>query len=225
MKILIIEDEVNLAKSIQEILKQNAIQSDIIHDGQEGLDYALYESYDCILLDVMLPSLNGFEVVKQLRANHSQVPVLFLTAKTALENKITGLTVGGDDYLTKPFASEELLARIFALTRRVNQQYGQEIIIDNLKLDLTAHQLIGPTQSISLSSTEFDLLKFFFHHPHQILSKEQIINNVWGSDSDVLENNVEAYISFLRKKLAFLNSSVCIKTLRSIGYQLEVNHD
>ncbi len=222
MKVLIVEDETRLAEAIHQILLQQKYLTDVVNDGQSGLDYALDGNYDVILLDVMLPKMNGFDVVKHLRKNHIATPVLLLTARDEITDKVTGLDCGADDYMTKPFSPEELLARIRALSRRQGEVVIDELTFEDLTLNITTLDLICQTKSIHLGYKEFEIMKLFLSYPKLILSKEELISKVWGDTSDAEDNNVEAYISFLRKKLSYLNSCISINTLRKIGYRLEV---
>lgn len=225
MNILIVEDEIRLAKSLQEILKNHHHQVDIVHNGLDGFDYALSNQYDVIIMDVMLPKLNGFEVVKQLRDKQIFTPILFLSALDSSQDKIQGLNVGGDDYLSKPFNTDELLARLNAITRRKGDLVLNEIKLGNLSLNLNDHTLSNSKQIINLSLKEFLLLELFFSNPKQVFSKEQLITKIWGYDSEAQDNNVEAYISFLRRKLEFLKTDISIHTIRKVGYYLGSEND
>jgi DNA-binding response OmpR family regulator len=224
MRILIIEDEMALAEAIAQLLKKNNYITDLIFEGQTGLDYALSNIYDLIILDIMLPNLDGLTLLSALRQEKIMTPVLLLTAKDGIEDKVKGLDYGADDYLSKPFAIEELMARIRALLRRKDVlisshqlSYG-DILLDQQQLLL----IKAPTQ-IKLTLKEANLLELLIHQKGIITSKEYIIEKLWGFDSDAEHNNVEVYISFLRKKLSYLNSSCTIKTTRSLGYSLEAN--
>lgn len=221
MNLLIVEDEVRLADALGEIMREQKYMADVVYNGTDGLYYAQNNSYDVIILDVMLPGMNGFDLVHKLRSSHIATPVLMLTAKDDIHDKITGLDSGADDYMTKPFIPEELLARIRALTRRQGDVILEEQQFLDLTLHLSACDLSCGSKSIHLSYKEFEILKLLMTNPKSILSKELLISKVWGNDSDAEDNNVEAYISFLRKKLAFLGSCVTISTLRKFGYRLE----
>ncbi len=207
MNVLIIEDEVGLAEAVAAILRSERYQTDIANDGQTGLKMALTGEYDCILLDIMLPGMNGLDVLSYLRVKEIETPVLLLTARSETDDKIKGLDCGADDYLTKPFSMGELLARIRAMTRRrgivqdINPKYG------DITLDLKKGEIICGNSSVALGS--------------QITTKEQFVSKIWGSNDESEYNNVEVYISFLRKKLNMLRSSVQIKTRRGIGYCLD----
>lgn len=225
MKILIVEDDENLALAIAQILNEQKYQTEIAYNGEDGLDYALHDNYDLILLDIMLPKLDGFSLVKKLRQNKNNSPIIMLTAKDDIHSKITGLDSGADDYITKPFVKEELLARI-----RANARHQGDVIINtlsfcDLNLDLDTAILSCNTKSIQLSFKEFSILKILLVHPNLVISKEVLIDKVWGNESEAEANNVEAYISFLRKKFQFIGTKVSINTLRRLGYRLEVKND
>lgn len=220
MRVLIVEDEIRLAESIQEILKENKINADIVVDGIDGYDYAASLDYDVILLDVMLPGLSGFDIITKLREQKIDTPVIFLTAKDSIENKIKGLNKGADDYLTKPFNPQELIARIKAVSRRKGEIILDEIQFGDLILNTDNHSLSVHGKTLHLGMKEYELMELFMGSPKQIFSKEQLISKIWGFDSEAMDNNVEAYISFLRKKLSYLQSSVTIQTIRKVGYHL-----
>lgn len=222
MNILIVEDEKRLADALSHILLEQKYMVDVVYDGAEGLDYALSGIYDCIILDIMLPSVNGFEVCLELRRKKITTPVLMLTAKDTITDKVRGLDAGADDYMTKPFSPEELLARLRVLTRRRG-----EVILDEIKYgDITLHldqsklSCDKSLKSIHLNFKECELLKMFLAKPDIIISKQDIITRIWGYDSDAGDNNVEAYISFLRKKLSFVESSIEIISAKKLGYKL-----
>ena len=221
MKILVVEDELRLAEALQQIMQEQKYQVDVANDGNDGLDYALYGDYDVIVLDVMLPGKDGFEVVRALRAAKVQTPVIMLTARDDVRDKIRGLDKGADDYMTKPFVPEELLARIRALSRRQGEVLLEEISMEDLTLSLSTNDLLCGAKSIHLAFKEFEIMKILLSNQKTIVSKEMLISKVWGDDSDAEDNNVEAYISFLRKKLSFLGSRVQISTIRKVGYRLE----
>ena len=222
MRILVIEDEVQLADAVSEILKRNKYFVDTVYDGADGLDYALTGVYDCILLDVMLPKMNGFEVLSNLRQEKISTPVIMLTAKSEVEDKITGLDGGADDYITKPFNTNELLARIRATTRRKGELVDDNCIsFENLKLMKNSCSIAYGENDIKLSLKEFQIMELLISNPHRILPKERIIEKIWGYESDVEYNNIEVYISFLRKKLSTMCSDIQIKTARGIGSSLE----
>ncbi len=221
MRVLIVEDEVRLAEALGQIISEQKYSADVVHDGAAGLDYALSGLYDVIVLDVMLPKLSGFEVVRGIRAAKITTPVILLTAKDEVSDKVTGLDCGADDYMTKPFAPEELLARIRALSRRQGDVVLSEMTFADLTLNLSAYTLSRGAKSVHLGNKEFEVLRILMANPKQIVSKEDLIIKVWGMESDAEDNNVEAYISFLRKKFYFLGSKVNINTIRKVGYRLE----
>lgn len=225
MKILIVEDDENLALAIAQILNEQKYQTEIAYNGEDGLDYALHDNYDSILLDIMLPKLDGFSLVKKLRQNKNNSPIIMLTAKDDIHSKITGLDSGADDYITKPFVKEELLARIRANARRQGDVIINTLSFCDLNLDLDTAILSCNTKSIQLSFKEFSILKILLVHPNLVISKEVLIDKVWGNESEAEANNVEAYISFLRKKFQFIGTKVSINTLRRLGYRLEVKND
>ncbi len=225
MRILLVEDEKRLAEALQEILQRDKHQVESVHDGISGLAYGEMGDYDLVILDVMLPGLNGYEVVRQLRGKKVTTPVLMLTARDTIGDKVTGLDYGADDYMTKPFAPEELLARVRALTRRPGEVILEELAFGDLRLQLASYQLSCGSRSLHLGYKEFEVLRMLMTSPQIVLSKEDIITKVWGSDSSAEDNNVEAYISFLRKKFFHLGSQVGITTLRKVGYRLEVGED
>ena len=226
LRILLVEDEVRLADAIGQILKSQKYIVDTFYDGETGLDYGLSGIYDLIILDIMLPKLNGFEILKELRHHKISSPVLFLTAKDEISDKVRGLDLGADDYLTKPFATEELLARIRALLRRQSELMTDDCLrFDDCELNQSTHELWCKDKKVQLGLKEFNILSCLMHHGNQIVTKELLIEKVWGYDAEVEYNNVEVYISFLRKKLQFVKSCVYIKTVRGVGYCLGVDHD
>ncbi len=222
MKILVVEDEIQLADALSELLKRNMYSVDTFYNGIDGLDNALTGVYDCILLDIMLPGMNGIEVLREIRREKINTPILLLTARSEVDDKINGLDCGADDYLTKPFVTGELLARVRALTRRKGE------IVDENRFEYKDVALHKNTCSLScggndikLSLKEYLVMEMLIANPSQILTKERIIEKIWGSESDVEYNNIEVYISFLRKKIVSLGADVQIKTARGIGYFLE----
>lgn len=224
MKILIIEDEKLLADSIGELLQGKGFDVEIVYDGESGAQYAELGVYDLLILDVMMPGMNGYEVARQVRAKRLGTPILMLTARSGLEDRITGLNAGADYYLTKPFDTRELLACINALLRRQGAQVD-EITFGNTSLDLDSATLVCGENSIRLSAKEFDIMRFLLQAGERNLSKEVILARVWGFDSDAVENHVEVYIGFLRKKLASIGSNIRIAAIRRMGYHLEVQDD
>ena len=221
MQILIAEDEMALSNAIKQILTQNGYFVDAVYDGATAVEYAESMSYDLIILDVMMPEADGFEVVKKLRRDQVNTPILMLTARNQVQDKVSGLNFGADDYMTKPFETDELLARISALTRRKGKVYIEEIRCGDLRLDLASAVLHCGESYVQLSKKEFDVIKEFFYNPHITISSETLIVKVWGIESEATDNNVEVYISFIRKKLKFLGSKTSIKKVQKIGYRLE----
>ena len=221
MQVLIVEDDIRLAQALGQILEENHYQVDLVHDGDQGLAYAESGSYDVIILDVMLPRKSGLEVVAELRRANVDTPVLMLTARTTIQDKITGLDSGADDYMTKPFSPAELLAHLRALTRRQGQVVFEKIDFGDISLNLESHDLSCGSKSINLSYKEFSIANILISSKGQIVSKDTLISKVWGVESSAVDNNVEAYISFLRKKLKFLGSNTQIETVRKVGYRLE----
>lgn len=225
LKILIIEDEERLADALSEIMKEAKYFTDVAYTGTDGYDYAMEGAYDVIVLDVMLPGMDGFQIVKEMREQGNQTPVIMLAAKDEVEDKINGLDHGADDYMTKPFVPEELLARIRALSRRKGDVILEEVKYADLQLMLSTNDLWGGVKNIHLSYKEFEILKLLMINPKILISKARLIDKVWGMESDAEDNNVEAYISFLRKKMAFIGSHVDIATVRKVGYKLEEESD
>lgn len=222
MRILIVEDEQRLAEALAQILSKNKYTADISTDGESGLDNALSGIYDAIILDVMLPKVSGFDILRTLRVERITTPVMLLTAKDEISDKVTGLDLGADDYLTKPFSTEELLARLRALIRRKSDAVCENtLFFSDLSLNLDTFELLCKDKSVKLGLKEFDIMKLLLSYGSRIISKEMLIEKVWGYDSEAEYNNVEVYISFLRKKLAHIKSNVCIKTVRGVGYSLE----
>lgn len=222
MKLLLVEDEKQLSEALTQILIKNKYSVDAVYDGDDGLEYGLTDIYDIIILDIMLPKLNGLQILKKLRKEGISTPIILLTAKGSVEDRITGLDLGADDYLPKPFSPEELLARLRALSRRKGEVINDNILeYGDVQLNISTYDLECNGTSITLTQKEFEILKYFMQRPKNVVSKDDIISKLWGYDSDVEHNNIEVYISFLRKKLAYINSSVKITTLRRVGYKLE----
>ena len=221
MNVLIVEDEHSLADALEHIVKHAGFSADAVYTGQDGLDYALGASYDVIVLDVMLPDMDGFQIVSTLRARGNHTPVLMLTARTAITDKVTGLNAGADDYMTKPFDNAELLARLNALCRRTGEVVMNELHYGDVILDLNSAELRSGSDSVQLSKKELELARLFLSHPQHTLSVDAILSAVWGTDTEVTDNNVMAYVSFLRKKLKYLGSKVTIRNIQQIGYRLE----
>ena len=225
MRILIVEDEIHLAEALRQIMLEQKYKADIVYDGEDGFEYAMSNAYDAIILDIMLPGQNGFEVVRKLRAEKNNVPILLLTAKDEVSDKVKGLDCGADDYMTKPFSPEELLARIRAMMRRQGDVVFVEVKFANLSLNISMRTLNCGEKSMHLAYKEFEIFRLLISKPKVIVPKEDIIIKVWGADAEADDNNVEAYISFLRKKLNFLGSEAKIKTIRKVGYRLEEKND
>lgn len=226
MRILIVEDEFNLADVVASRLKKEKYVVDISSDGEEGLDNALTNIYDLIILDVMLPKMNGFEILEEIRRNEVKSKVIMLTARTLIEDKLSGLQNGANDYVTKPFHIEELVARVNVQLRNENNSKIKEYIeIGDLKLNIKRVNLLCTTtnESIDIVGKEFLLLEHFIRNPEQIISKEKLYEKVWGFESDAESNNLEAYLSFIRKKIKIIGSTVQIRAIRGLGYKLEVN--
>ncbi|WP_341346209.1 response regulator transcription factor [Paenibacillus sp. FSL K6-1217] len=222
MRILIVEDEIHLAEALTQILKKHHYSVDAVHDGRSGLDYAQSGIYDLLLLDIMMPELDGISVLKELRKDGFSTPVIMLTAKGEITDMVTGLDHGADDYIAKPFASEELLARIRAALRRKGEVIPDDALkFGDLELNTANPKLTVKGKEMKLNLKETELLELLILRKQAVTSKEQIIEKLWGFDSEAEHNNVEVYISFLRKKLAFLNSEVRISTIRGVGYVLE----
>lgn len=221
MRILLVEDEKSLSNAISMILKQNGHIAEAVYDGITAVEYAQSAEYDIIILDVMLPKLDGFEVLRILRNSGLDTPILMLTAKSTIADKVSGLKKGADDYMTKPFHPDELLARVDALTRRKGSIVLNELSYIDVTLNLNSALLMCAGESVQLSKKEFDVLKVFLYNPKMVITVDMLINKVWGTGADVTDNNVEVYISFIRKKLKYLHSNVNIKKIQGLGYRLE----
>ncbi|WP_138493646.1 response regulator transcription factor [Paenibacillus pinistramenti] len=222
MRILIVEDEENLAEALSQILKKQNYSVDVVNDGEEGLDNALSDIYDLLLLDIMLPGMDGISILKRIRAEGLATPVIMLTAKGEVPDRIAGLDYGADDYVAKPFSTGELLARIRAALRRKGEVVPEDALrIGDIELNTAHLKLTCKGKELKLILKESELLELLISRKQAVTSKEQIIEKLWGFDSDAEHNNVEVYISFLRKKLTFLQSSVKINTIRGVGYVLE----
>lgn len=223
MRIMIAEDEEKLADALVQIFAKNKMTADAFGNGIDALDNALTGIYDVIVLDIMMPGMNGIEVLRKIRAEGMDTPVLMFTAKDEISDKVKGLDSGADDYLTKPFATEELLARVRALGRRSSAAIVNSDVITcgDLSLDTAAYELSCGKNSLKLGLKEFSIMELLMKNSGRVLSKETIITKIWGYDSDAEYNNVEVYISFLRKKLDFIKSNAAIKTVRGVGYTLE----
>ncbi len=223
MRILLVEDEERLSQALVEIFKKNKFGVDAVYNGNDVLEYVKSEVYDLIILDIMLPGIDGFEVLRRIRESHNSVPVLMLTAKDDVSDKIFGLDHGADDYMTKPFSTEELIARVRALSRRKGEVRDSSVTYGDLTLNVKNCELVSATTGakLKLSLKEYQILDLLFQNPNQIITKNYIIEKIWGGDSNAEFNNVEVYISFLRKKMQFLKVQTEIRTARGIGYSLE----
>ncbi|MBQ7761258.1 MAG: response regulator transcription factor [Clostridia bacterium] len=227
MRILVIEDNKSLNDAITEILKAEKYQVDSVYDGRDGYAFGREGIYDCIILDIMLPHINGYEVCKMLRNEKISTPILILSAKDSVQSKVQGLDLGADDYMTKPFSTSELLARLRSLTRRrgevvMNEMVYGDIVYCKETADLSCK---NSSNTVRLSFKESEILKLFLTKPNVIISKDEIITKVWGYDSDAGDSNVETYISFIRKKLSFVGSRVEIISHKKLGYRLEDKND
>ncbi len=221
MRLLLAEDEKELSKALCAILKHNNYSVDAVYNGQDALDYGLDENYDGIILDIMMPKMNGLEVLKELRKNGVSTPVLILTAKSEVEDRIVGLDTGADDYLTKPFNMGELLARIRALTRRRSEFSPNLMSFGNISLNRESFELSVGNESMRLGNKEFQMLEMLMTNPGRLISTEQFMERIWGYDTDAEINVVWVYISYLRKKLSSLGANTEIKAVRGVGYTLE----
>ena len=222
MKILVIEDEKLLAESIKSMLEKKGFQVETVYDGETGMEYALLGIYDLLILDVMMPKMDGYELTRQVRKQRCNTPILMLTARSEVRDRIEGLNAGADYYLTKPFDSGELLASINALLRR---QAGQvnEMVFGNTALDLGTSMLLCEGKTVRLSAKEFDVMRLLLQSGPRNLSKATILSRAWGLESNAVENHVEVYVAMLRKKLSSIGSSIRIVSLRGLGYHLEVS--
>ena len=220
MRILLVEDESRLAAAVEELLKQQKYHVDVVYDGEAGLDFGLTGIYDVIILDIMLPGKDGLAVVGELRKAGIQTPVLLLTARSRLDDRVQGLDAGADDYLTKPFEVPELLARVRAMGRRQSSFVGDILSFGDLKLDKKTGELICGEKRVSLGAKEFQAIELLISNRRQIVTKELFVEKIWGYDCETEYNNVEVYISFLRKKISFLDSRAAIRTVRGRGYLL-----
>ena len=222
MKILIIEDERLLADSLKTLLAGKGFDVEAVYDGQSGAEYAELGIYDLLILDVMMPGMDGYQVARMVRQKRCNTPILMLTAKASVEDRIMGLNAGADYYLTKPFDTRELLACINVLLRRQGKQVD-ELVYGNVSLDLSTCNLVCGERSVRLSAREFDVMRFLLQAQDRIVSKEMILAKVWGYDSNAVENHVEVYVGFLRKKLKSIGANVRIEAIRRLGYHLEVD--
>jgi DNA-binding response OmpR family regulator len=222
MRILVVEDEEKIARTIKRGLELKGFAVDMVHDGETGLGYAVDSDYDAIVLDRMLPGMDGVELCRKVRGEGVHTPILMLTARGTIGDKVEGLNSGADDYLVKPFSFEELTARLRALLRRPAAQTGTVLQVDDLRLDTANYAVTRGDKPVPLSSKEFSLLEYFMHHPGQVVTKDMIINHVWDEDAYVLPNTVEVYIGYLRNKIdrPFPKAKPLLHTLRGFGYKL-----
>lgn len=225
MNILVVEDERQLAQTLQALLKQQQYIVDIVFDGAAGEEYALSGIYDAIILDIMLPQKNGLDVLRSLREQGLETPILLLSAKSEVEDKISGLSRGADDYLTKPFDAGELLARIQSITRRKGALTGDVLEFERTQLSRASHSISHGKAQVKLGAKEYLVLELLMQNAQQIIPKERFIEKIWGFESNAEYNAIEVYVSFLRKKLAAIGSPVQIKAVRKVGYTLEAEHD
>lgn len=223
MRILLAEDEYDLRKALEVIFKHNNYNIDVVKNGLEALDYATTLEYDAIILDIMMPKMDGLTALKKMREQGIKTPVLMLTAKSQIEDRVIGLDSGADDYLSKPFASKELLARVRALTRRNNEITSNEVVIGNTTINTANFVLKGPLGEVTLINKEYQMLMELVKKVGKVISVETFLDQVWGYDSDVFDDIVWVNISYLRKKLKQIGSNAEIKTKRQLGYYVEVN--
>ena len=224
MRILLAEDEKALAKAIVKIFEKNNYSIDAVYDGEDALAYIESGNYDAAVLDIMMPKMDGITVLKKVRSLGNQIPILMLTAKSEIEDRVLGLNSGANDYLPKPFDTRELLARIHAITRSKSQT-ATKLTFGNITLDRATFELSSPTGSFRLANKEFQMMEYFLSNPRHIISAEQFMEKIWGFDSEAEINVVWVYISYLRKKLTALGADIQIKALRNVGYSLETCND
>ena len=222
MRILLAEDEIPLARAIKKIFEKNNYSADAVHSGEDALMYLETGSYDVAVLDVMMPKMDGIAVLRTLRARGDRIPVLMLTAKSEIDNKVLGLDSGANYYLTKPFDTKELLAAIRAITR-TQTEVDSKLAVGNITLDRSTYELASPTGSFRLANREFQMMEILMSNPHRIISAERFMEKIWGFDSEAEIHVVWVYISYLRKKLAALHADISIKASRNAGYSLEEN--
>lgn len=225
MRLLLAEDEKSLARAVSAILEKNNFSVDVVYDGADALDWLRAGNYDGAVLDIMMPKMDGITVLKTIRAEGNMLPVLLLTAKSEIDDKVEGLDSGANDYLTKPFAAKELLARIRAMTRAQTAQPSSTLSVGNLTLDRATFELKSPSGSFRLANKEFQMLETLMANPKTLISTERFMEKIWGYDAEAEINVVWVYISYLRKKLTALNANVQIKATRNAGYSLEVKED
>ena len=222
MRLLLAEDEKSLSRALVKILEHGNYSVDAVYDGEEALDYLEAGNYDGVILDIMMPKVDGLTVLKTIRQKGSRIPVLMLTAKAEIDDRVAGLDLGANDYLTKPFAPPELLARIRAMTRTQVEQTDSVLRLGNIQLDTSSYELSSPSGSFRLANKEFQMMELLLRNPRQLIPTERFLEKIWGYDSDAEINVVWVYISYLRKKLSALNADVSIKAARNAGYSLEV---
>lgn len=222
MRILLAEDERELSDALVAILRHNNYSVDAVYDGFDALDYYKAGNYDIIILDIMMPKINGLNVLRTIRAAGGQIPIMLLTARSEIDDRVIGLDAGADDYLTKPFATKELLARLRAMTRRQTESTSSTLSFGNVTLDRSSYLLSGPLTSFRLANKEYQMAEMLLSSPSRIISTEQFMERIWGYDSDAEINVVWVYISYLRKKLAAIGADISIKASRNCGYSLEL---
>ena len=225
MRLLLAEDEQELSRALVTVLKKNNYSVDAVYNGQDALDYIEAGNYDGAILDIMMPKMDGITVLKKVRAEGISIPILMLTAKAEIDDRVTGLDAGADDYLTKPFSMKELLARIRAMTRRQNDTTDSVLKFGNITLDRATYILSSGKDSLKLANKEFQMLEMLMVNPGQVISAEQFMDKIWGYDSEAEQNVVWVYISYIRKKLTAIGANVVIKAARGLGYSLEESHD
>lgn len=221
MRILLAEDERSLSRAIVALLEKNNYSADAVHDGEEALSYLEAGNYDALILDIMMPKMDGMTVLRRLREQGNPIPVLMLTARSEVSDKVLGLDSGANDYLTKPFSTKELMARIRAITRSQSGQITSRLTLGNITLDQATFELSSPAGSFRLANREYQMMELLMRNPHQLISTERFLQRIWGYDSEVEMNVVWVYISYLRKKLAALQATVEIRVTRNAGYSLE----
>lgn len=226
MRLLLAEDEEELSNALTAILKHNNYSVDAVYNGNDALDYILMGNYDAVILDVMMPGMDGISVLKKVRSEKNQVPIIMLTAKSEIEDRVNGLDAGANDYLTKPFASKELLARIRAMTRNNIEQIADNILrFEDITLNRSTFVLEGPDSSVRLAAKEYQMLEMLMMNPGQVISADQFMEKIWGYESDAEQNVVWVYLSNLRKRMNTVHGHVQIKAARGLGYALEVAND
>ena len=225
MRLLLAEDEKELSKALTAILKHNGYSVDAVYNGKDALDYLLGSDYDCAILDIMMPLLDGISVLKEIRHEGLDLPVIMLTAKSEIDDRIFGLDSGADDYVTKPFVAKELIARIRAVTRRKSETESPNLTFENITLNRSTCELSSDKASIRLANKDYQMLEMFMSNPRQIISPDRFMEKIWEFDSDTEQNVVWVYISYLRKKLAKVGANVQIKAARNMGYSLETKND